>query len=93
MTSDYVELHSASAFSFLQGASQPEKLVERAVEIGMPALALLVWCPASSLNNIMPLTLGSWRFKRAGNPSDFHRARVLHILLELLGHHTRSLLK
>lgn len=41
MTSDYVELHSASAFSFLQGASQPEKLVERAVEIGMPALALL----------------------------------------------------
>jgi DNA polymerase III alpha subunit len=41
MTSGYVELHSASAFSFLQGASQPEKLVERAVEIGMPAVALL----------------------------------------------------
>ena len=41
MTSAYVELHSASAFSFLQGASQPEKLVERAVEIGMPAVALL----------------------------------------------------
>ncbi len=41
MTSAYVELHSASAFSFLQRASQPEKLVERAVEIGMPALALL----------------------------------------------------
>ena len=41
MTSAYVELHSTSAFSFLQGASQPEKLVERAVEIGMPAVALL----------------------------------------------------
>jgi error-prone DNA polymerase len=41
MTNPYIELHSASAFSFLQGASQPEKLVERAVEIGMPALALL----------------------------------------------------
>ena len=41
MTNGYVELHSASAFSFLQGASQPEKLVERAVEIGMPAVALL----------------------------------------------------
>ena len=41
MTSEYVELHSASAFSFLQGASQPEKLVERAVEVGMPAVALL----------------------------------------------------
>jgi error-prone DNA polymerase len=41
MTNSYVELHSASAFSFLQGASQPEKLVERAVEIGMPSVALL----------------------------------------------------
>jgi error-prone DNA polymerase len=41
MTNSYVELHSASAFSFLQGASQPEKLVERAVEIEMPAMALL----------------------------------------------------
>jgi error-prone DNA polymerase len=41
MTNNYVELHSASAFSFLQGASQPEKLVERAVELGMSAVALL----------------------------------------------------
>ncbi|WP_353069880.1 error-prone DNA polymerase [Tunturibacter empetritectus] len=41
MTNPYVELHSASAFSFLQGASQPEKLVERAVGIEMPAMALL----------------------------------------------------
>jgi len=41
MTDDYVELHAASAFSFLEGASQPEKLVERAVEVGMPAIALL----------------------------------------------------
>src|SRR5438309_950554 len=39
--SGYVELHAASAFSFLEGASQPEGLVERAVEIGMPAMALL----------------------------------------------------
>src|SRR5665213_261297 len=41
MTERYVELHSASAFSFLEGASQPEKLVERAVELEMPAMALL----------------------------------------------------
>ena len=41
MTERYVELHAASAFSFLEGASQPEKLVERAVEINMPAMALL----------------------------------------------------
>jgi error-prone DNA polymerase len=37
----YVELHAASAFSFLQGASLPEALVERAADLGYPALALL----------------------------------------------------
>src|SRR5260221_3474737 len=37
----YVELHCASAFSFLQGASLPEALVERAAALGYPALALL----------------------------------------------------
>ena len=41
MTNRYVELHAASAFSFLQGASQPESLIERAVELEMPAMALL----------------------------------------------------
>ena len=38
---DYVELHAASAFSFLEGASLPEALVDRAVELEMPALALM----------------------------------------------------
>src|SRR5262245_34377134 len=37
----YIELHVASAFSFLQGASLPETLVERAATLGYPALALL----------------------------------------------------
>ncbi len=37
---EYVELHCASAFSFLEGGSQPETLIERAAELGMPALAL-----------------------------------------------------
>ena len=37
---DYVELHAASAFSFLAGASQPEALIERAAELGIPAMAL-----------------------------------------------------
>src|SRR6476619_6963367 len=37
----YIELHAASAFSFLQGASLPEALVERAASLGYPALALL----------------------------------------------------
>src|SRR6266568_831233 len=39
-TCEYIELHAASAFSFLAGASHPEALIERAVEIGMPAMAL-----------------------------------------------------
>ncbi len=38
--SEYVELHAASAFSFLAGASQPEDMVERAAELDMPAMAL-----------------------------------------------------
>src|SRR5512139_1188726 len=37
----YTELHAASAFSFLDGASSPEALVERAASLGYPALALL----------------------------------------------------
>ena len=37
----YIELHCASAFSFLRGASLPETLVERAATLGYPALALL----------------------------------------------------
>jgi error-prone DNA polymerase len=36
----YVELHANSAFSFLAGASQPESLIERAVELDMSAMAL-----------------------------------------------------
>ncbi|MGB8260683.1 MAG: PHP domain-containing protein, partial [Terracidiphilus sp.] len=36
----YIELHTNSAFSFLAAAAQPEALVERAVQLGMPALAL-----------------------------------------------------
>jgi len=37
---DYIELHAASAFSFLAGASQPEALIERAAVLDMPAMAL-----------------------------------------------------
>lgn len=41
MTERYVELHAASAFSFLEAASQPEDLIKRAVELDMPTIALL----------------------------------------------------
>ncbi|HEY4046441.1 MAG TPA: error-prone DNA polymerase [Acidobacteriaceae bacterium] len=41
MTESYIELHTTSAFSFLEGASLPEELVQRAAELNMPAIALL----------------------------------------------------
>ena len=37
----YVELHSCSAFSFLEGASLPEDLIAEAARLEMPAIALL----------------------------------------------------
>src|SRR4051794_39823634 len=41
MSGPYVELHAASAFSFLQGASLPETLADRAASLGYGALAVL----------------------------------------------------
>jgi len=37
----YAELRCASAFSFLNGSSLPEDLVERAAALGLPAVALV----------------------------------------------------
>jgi error-prone DNA polymerase len=37
----YIELHTSSAFSFLDGASLPATLIERAADLGYPAVALL----------------------------------------------------
>jgi error-prone DNA polymerase len=37
----YVEFHARSAFSFLEGASLPESLVQQAANLNMPALAIL----------------------------------------------------
>jgi error-prone DNA polymerase len=38
---EYVELHARSAFSFLEGASLPEVLIQQAAHLEMPAMALL----------------------------------------------------
>ncbi|HEU5336338.1 MAG TPA: error-prone DNA polymerase [Terriglobales bacterium] len=37
----YIELHSRSAFSFLEGSSLPEELAGVCAQLGMPAMALL----------------------------------------------------
>jgi error-prone DNA polymerase len=39
-TPPYVELHCHSAFSFLDGVSLPDELIQRAAELGHAALAL-----------------------------------------------------
>ncbi len=41
MPLDYIELHAASAFSFLEAASTPEDLMQAAFKAEMPAMALL----------------------------------------------------
>src|SRR5215469_12497643 len=65
MIERYVELHAASAFSFLEGASQPETLIERAVALEMPAMALL------DLNGVY----GSARFHTSAKRNDI-RAHI-----------------
>lgn len=44
MNHAYAELHCISNFTFLRGASHPEELVERAVQLGYQALALTDEC-------------------------------------------------
>jgi error-prone DNA polymerase len=65
VTIPYVELHCHSGFSFLDGASHPEELVTRAVELGYPALALtdhnglygsMEFAHAARRANLQPIT-------------------------------------
>ena len=45
----YAELHCISNFTFLRGASHPEELVKRAVELGYFALALTDECSVAGI--------------------------------------------
>ena len=64
---DYAELRCLSNFSFLRGASHPEELVERAVELGYRALALVDECSLAGVvrahvaakKHEFPLLIGS----------------------------------
>ena len=55
----YAELHAASAFSFLDGASLPEDLMQHAAELELPAVALV------DLNGVY----GAPRFYQAAKPA------------------------
>lgn len=58
----YAELHTASAFSFLESASLPEDLVDRAQELGYEAIAL---CDRDGV-------YGAPRFYKAAKEADLH---------------------
>ena len=63
----YAELHCLTNFSFLRGASHPEEMVERAVEIGYAALAITDECSVAGVvrahvaarEHALPLIIGS----------------------------------
>src|SRR6201987_6071375 len=75
MTERYVEMHSASAFSFLDGASLPEQLIERAVELEMSAMALL------DRNGVY----GSARFHTSAKRNDIRAHVAAEIAVSSLG--------
>ena len=67
----YIELHTSSAFSFLDGASLPETLIDQAAALDYPALALLdrMVCMVH-LGFTKPLLLpGSSRSSEPSSPS------------------------
>ncbi|MGC2520893.1 MAG: error-prone DNA polymerase [Burkholderiales bacterium] len=63
----YAELHCISNFTFLRGASHPEELVHRAVELGYSALAITDECSLAGIvrahvaakDASLPLVIGS----------------------------------
>ncbi|MEY4764685.1 MAG: polymerase [Pseudomonadota bacterium] len=62
---DYVELHALSNFSFLRGASHPEELVLRAIELGYRGLAITDDC---SLAGVVRAHLALRDARKAGVP-------------------------
>src|ERR1700736_5465146 len=67
MNMPYAELHCASNFTFLRGASHPEELVARAHELGYAALAITDECSLAGIVRAhveakkcsLPLIIGS----------------------------------
>ncbi|CAN5306756.1 error-prone DNA polymerase [soil metagenome] len=80
----YVELHCHSAYSFLDGASQPEELAARAAELGYDALALtdhdglygsLEFAHAAKAFGVRPITGAEVTLSGAGS-TEPHRRRL-----------------
>src|ERR687886_130054 len=72
---DYAELHCASNFTFLRGASHPEALIDRASELGLTALAL------TDQDGLY----GAVRFARAARERSVHAILGTEVTLETGG--------
>jgi error-prone DNA polymerase len=64
MRGDYVELHALSAFSFQRGASHPEELVARALDLGYRGLAITDECSMAGV-------VRAWQQTRAQEVPDW----------------------
>ena len=80
----YVELHCHSAYSFLDGASQPEELAARAAELGYEALALtdhdgvygsLEFAQAAKAFGVRPITGAEVTLGGVGSTEPYRRGR------------------
>ena len=71
----YIEFHTASSFSFLEGASLPEDLVAEAARLGYPALAL---CDRDGV-------YGAPRFHKAATEAGLRPLVGCEISLDLVG--------
>jgi len=80
----YIELHCHSAYSFLDGASQPEELAARAAELGYEALALtdhdglygsLEFAHAAKFFGVRPITGAEVTLSGVGS-TEPHRRRL-----------------
>jgi len=69
----YVELHCASNFSFLKGASHPEELIERAAKLGYSALAITDECSLAGVVRAH-VAVRQWQSKQAEVQADAARA-------------------
>lgn len=81
MSGRFVHLHTHSHYSLLDGAASPEALVERAADLGMPALAL-------TDHDAM---FGAVRYYRAAKAAGIHPVIGLELCLGPAGHHVTLL--
>ncbi len=80
MFPNYAELHCTTNFSFLRGASHPEELVERALELGYSALAITDECSLAGVvrahlqarNTALALLIGASFALRDAWPQHHH---------------------